>query len=83
MLHTPGHTPGSICLSAPAFLFSGDTLFAGSIGRMDLPGGDEEQMEASLHRLLELPDETAVYPGHGPATSIGHERNSNPWLEGW
>ncbi len=83
VLHTPGHTPGSICLLAPNVLFSGDTLFAGSIGRMDLPGGDEEQMEASLHRLLELPDTTTVYPGHGPATSIGEERDSNPWLGGW
>ena len=83
VLHTPGHTPGSICLYGQGVLFSGDTLFAGSIGRMDLPGGDEDQMQASLHRLMELPDGTAVYPGHGPATTIGEEKRNNPWLEGW
>jgi glyoxylase-like metal-dependent hydrolase (beta-lactamase superfamily II) len=83
VLHTPGHSPGSLCLSGGEVLFSGDALFAGSIGRMDLPGGDEEQMMASLARLMELPDATTVYPGHGPPTTIGEERAHNPWLEGW
>ncbi len=80
VLHTPGHTPGSICLLGGGVLFSGDTLFAGGIGRMDLPGGDEDDMQASLSRLMELPDETLVYPGHGPATAIGAEREGNPWV---
>ena len=78
VLHTPGHTPGSICLySAPdALLFSGDTLFAGTCGRMDLPGGNPEQMVHSLQRLRTLPADTRVLPGHGPATTIGNEQ----WL---
>jgi len=83
VLHTPGHTQGSICLHfAPLnLLIAGDTLFAGSIGRTDLPGGDSEQIMASLRtRLLALPDETRVLPGHGPATTIGRERASNPFL---
>ncbi len=83
VLHTPGHTPGSICLLGGGALFSGDTLFAGGIGRMDLPGGDEEAMQASLSRLLELPGDTLVYPGHGPATTIQDEREHNPWVNGW
>ncbi len=83
VLHTPGHSPGSICLYGGNVLFSGDTLFAGSIGRMDLPGGDEGQMTASLARLAELPEDTVVYPGHGPATTIGEERRHNPYLAGW
>jgi hydroxyacylglutathione hydrolase len=82
VLHTPGHTPGSICLAGEGVLFSGDTLFAGSIGRMDLPGGDEAEMTASLRRLAELPEATTVYPGHEPATTIGEEKRHNPWLEG-
>jgi glyoxylase-like metal-dependent hydrolase (beta-lactamase superfamily II) len=84
VLHTPGHTQGSICLHfAPLnLLVAGDTLFAGSIGRTDLPGGDFDQIVASLHtRLLALPDETRVLPGHGPATTIGQERRSNPYLQ--
>jgi hydroxyacylglutathione hydrolase len=83
VLHTPGHTPGSICLLGGGVLFSGDTLFAGGIGRMDLPGGDEGDMRESLTRLMELPAETIVYPGHGPATTIGEERKTNPWLREW
>ena len=81
VLHTPGHTQGSVCLHfAPLkLLVAGDTLFAGSIGRTDLPGGDFAQIIDSLHsRLLTLPDETQVLPGHGPATTIGEERRSNP-----
>jgi glyoxylase-like metal-dependent hydrolase (beta-lactamase superfamily II) len=84
VLHTPGHTPGSICLhlASEQLLFSGDTLFAGTIGRTDLPGGDSEQILRSLRqRLLPLPDETRVIPGHGPATAIGEERQSNPFLQ--
>lgn len=84
VLHTPGHTPGSICLHfAPDnMLFAGDTLFAGSIGRTDLPGGDSRKILRSLHdHLLTLPDETRVVPGHGPATTIGQEREMNPFLQ--
>lgn len=84
VLHTPGHTPGSICLHFPRqnLLLAGDTLFAGSIGRTDLPGGDGRQILRSLHdRLLVLPDDTHVVPGHGPETSIGAERGSNPFLQ--
>lgn len=84
VMHTPGHTQGSVCLHfAPLkLLIAGDTLFAGSIGRTDLPGGNFEQIIDSIHaRLLALPDETDVLPGHGPATSIGEERRSNPYLQ--
>jgi glyoxylase-like metal-dependent hydrolase (beta-lactamase superfamily II) len=83
VLHTPGHTEGSICLHfAPLkLLIAGDTLFAGSIGRTDLPGGDFDQIIDSIgSRLLALPDETKVQPGHGSATTIGAERRSNPFL---
>lgn len=83
VLHTPGHTQGSICLHfAPEkILFAGDTLFAGSIGRTDLPGGDGQQILRSIHeRLLPLADETRVIPGHGHETTIGAEREGNPWL---
>jgi glyoxylase-like metal-dependent hydrolase (beta-lactamase superfamily II) len=84
VLCTPGHTQGSICLHfAPEnLLLAGDTLFAGSIGRTDLPGGDSKLILRSLHdRLLTLPDETQVIPGHGPGTTIGEERQSNPFLQ--
>ena len=84
VIHTPGHTPGSICLHLPAenLLLAGDTLFAGSVGRTDLPGGDTRTLITSIHdRLLTLPDATRVIPGHGPATSIGAERESNPYLQ--
>ncbi len=84
VLHTPGHTPGSICLLFPDqhLLLAGDTLFAGSIGRTDLPGGDGHQILRSLRdRLLVLPDATRVIPGHGPETLIGEERHSNPFLQ--
>jgi hydroxyacylglutathione hydrolase len=85
VLHTPGHTQGSICLHfAPlSLLIAGDTLFSGSIGRTDLPGGNFDQIIDSIEsRLLALPDETKVLPGHGPATTIGAERKSNPFLRG-
>ena len=83
VLHTPGHTKGSICLYFPAEnkLIAGDTLFAGSIGRTDLPGGSMQNILRSLHQtVLALPDETVVIPGHGPLTTIGEERASNPFL---
>jgi glyoxylase-like metal-dependent hydrolase (beta-lactamase superfamily II) len=83
VLHTPGHTQGSVCLHfAPLkMVIAGDTLFAGSIGRTDLPGGNSRQIIDSIHsRLLALPDETKVLPGHGPITTIGHERKTNPFL---
>ncbi len=83
VLHTPGHTEGSVCLYFPAEskLIAGDTLFAGSIGRTDLPGGSFEKILRSLHqRVLALPDDTVVVPGHGPQTTIGEERESNPFL---
>lgn len=83
VLHTPGHTEGSVCLYFPAEkkLIAGDTLFAGSIGRTDLPGGSFEKIIDSLHsKLLALPDETVVVPGHGTLTTIGAERETNPFL---
>ena len=91
VIHTPGHTPGSVCLYLPNVgvnlmlpnpkLFAGDTLFAGSIGRTDLWGGSMEQIMDSLRgKLMELPDHTVVHPGHGIATTIGEERQSNPFL---
>ena len=91
VIHTPGHTPGSVCLYLPNVgvnltlptprLFAGDTLFAGSIGRTDLWGGSMEQIMDSLRgKLMELPDHTVVHPGHGLSTTIGEERQSNPFL---
>lgn len=83
VLYTPGHTEGSICLhlAGPRLLLAGDTLFAGSIGRTDLPGGDLRKILHSMkERLLPLPDTTRVIPGHGPATTIGEERETNPFL---
>ena len=78
---TPGHTPGSVTFTSGSQFFSGDLLFAGSIGRTDLPGGSWEQMQASLLRVpLALPDDTVVRPGHGPDTTIGQERAANPFL---
>jgi len=84
VIHTPGHTEGSVCLYFPGQhkLIAGDTLFAGSIGRTDLPGGSYEKIIRSLHeKVLALPDETAVVPGHGPLTTIGDERANNPFLK--
>lgn len=81
VIHTPGHTPGGICLLAGEVLFSGDTIFEGSIGRTDFPGGSHEQLIESIRsRLLILPDDTLVYPGHGPESTIGIERARNPWV---
>jgi hydroxyacylglutathione hydrolase len=84
VIHTPGHTEGSICLHFPAEskLIAGDTLFAGSIGRTDLPGGSFDKIISSLHeKVLALPDTTVVVPGHGPVTTIGDEREHNPFLQ--
>ena len=82
-LHTPGHSPGGICLLGQGVVFSGDTLFNYGIGRTDLPGGNYNQLMNSIHtRLMTLPDDTTVYPGHGPETTIGAERRGNPFLHG-
>ena len=87
VLHTPGHCPGGVCLAvskqgeSAATLFVGDTLFAGSIGRTDLPGGHMDTLLRSIREVLfAFPDDTVVWPGHGPATTIGHERRTNPFL---
>lgn len=86
VLHTPGHSPGSLCLHLPGdgpTIFSGDTLFQSSIGRTDLWGGSFDQIIRSIkNTLLQFPDATRVFPGHGPATTIGDERESNPFLQG-
>jgi glyoxylase-like metal-dependent hydrolase (beta-lactamase superfamily II) len=83
VLHTPGHSPGGICLSGQGVVFTGDTLFNQGIGRTDLPGGDYDQLMNSIHtRLMTLPDSTSVYPGHGPQSTIGAERQGNPFLSG-
>jgi glyoxylase-like metal-dependent hydrolase (beta-lactamase superfamily II) len=83
VIHTPGHTPGGCCLflAGEGILLSGDTLFAESIGRTDLPGGSAEQLAASIKaKLYPLPEATSVYPGHGPGTTIGHEKTNNPYV---
>ncbi|PKQ20373.1 MAG: MBL fold metallo-hydrolase [Actinobacteria bacterium HGW-Actinobacteria-6] len=80
VLHTPGHTLGSMCLLGDGHLFAGDTLFAGSVGRTDFPGGDPQAMRRSIARLSQLPDETRVHSGHGPDSSIGRERKVNPFF---
>jgi hydroxyacylglutathione hydrolase len=82
-LAVPGHSPGHLAFAAEAALFSCDVLFAGSVGRTDLPGGDPETLLASIRTLVErFPPDTVVYPGHGPATTLGHELASNPFLAG-
>lgn len=84
VLHTPGHTPGGICLLGEKVVFTGDTLFNSGIGRTDLAGGSTEKIMESIRiKLMELPDDVAVYPGHGPETTIGQERRSNPFLQGY
>ncbi len=81
VIHTPGHSPGGVCFLTDLDLFCGDTLFAGSVGRTDLTGGSQEQLVHSImSRLMILDDSTRVHPGHGPATTIGAERRSNPFL---
>ncbi len=78
--HTPGHTPGSVCLKCGTALFTGDTLFAGSCGRVDLPGGSYTDMARSLRRIAEFEGDLAILPGHGPASTLLQERQSNPYL---
>jgi hydroxyacylglutathione hydrolase len=80
VLHTPGHTPGSVCFVTDGFVFSGDLVFRGSIGRYDFPNSDEREMMASLRRFLSLNDRLDVYPGHLEPTTVGNERRSNPFL---
>ena len=80
VLHTPGHTPGSVCLICEDAMFSGDTLFAGSCGRTDLPGGDWATIHSSLKRLKDLPGDYRVFPGHGEDTTLAQERQFNPYL---
>ena len=83
VIETPGHTPGGVCYRLPddKLLLSGDTLFAGSVGRTDLPGGDMPTLMASLSKLVALPEDTTVVPGHGPTTTIASERRYNPFLQ--
>ncbi len=83
VIHTPGHTPGSVCLHVPEekALFTGDTLFADSVGRTDLPGGDPQRLTKSLRALLSLPDDTLLYPGHGASTTLADARQYNPWIK--
>jgi glyoxylase-like metal-dependent hydrolase (beta-lactamase superfamily II) len=81
VLHTPGHSPGGICLLGDGHLFAGDSLFAGSVGRTDLPGGDHDTLIEGIRRqLLVLPEETVVHPGHGPDTTVGREKRENLYL---
>lgn len=80
VLHTPGHTPGSVCYRTDGWVLSGDLVFAGSIGRSDFPNSSPPDMERSLRRFQELPDPMDVYPGHGPKTTVGRERQHNPFL---
>ena len=83
VLHTPGHSPGGICLLGQGVVFTGDTLFNYGIGRYDLPGSSGSQLMNGIHtKLMVLPDDTVVYPGHGPETTIGAERRGNPFLQG-
>ena len=83
VMHLPGHSPGGICLYGHGHVFAGDALFAGSIGRTDLPGGDFDVLMNGIHsRLMVLPDDVVVHPGHGPDTTIGRERRMNPFVLG-
>lgn len=81
IIHTPGHTPGSISIFTDGIFFSGDLIFSGSVGRTDLPGGSWNQLIDSIkNKVLSLPDETIILPGHGPSTTVGEERRNNPFL---
>ena len=81
VIPTPGHTPGSVCLVCEDVMFSGDTLFCGSCGRTDLPGGNTQQILASLKTLAALPGDYRVYPGHGSSTELRWEREHNPYMQ--
>ena len=81
ILHTPGHTPGSVCLIVDSTMFSGDTLFAGSCGRTDLPGGDWATLRRSLMRLAQMENDLTVYPGHGESTFLAQEKRYNPYMQ--
>ena len=81
VIHTPGHSPGGVCLYVPGAVFTGDTLFAGSVGRTDFPGGSHRQLiQGVVQKIFPLGDDTRVYPGHGPRTTIGRERLHNPFF---
>ncbi len=81
VIHTPGHSPGGVCLYAPGAVFTGDTLFAGSIGRTDFPGGDHHSLiQGVMKKIFPLGDDLRVYPGHGPGSTIGNERSNNPFF---
>jgi len=83
VIHTPGHTPGGVCFHAPGAVFTGDTLFAGSVGRTDFPGGNPHQLvQGVAQKIFPLGDGLRIYPGHGPASSIGEERLHNPFFRG-
>jgi hydroxyacylglutathione hydrolase len=81
IIHTPGHSPGAVSLHIGDTVFTGDTLFAQGVGRVDLPGGDHQVLLASIEKLFLLPDETVVYPGHGPSSTIGAEKRTNPYVD--
>ena len=82
VIHTPGHSPGGVCLHAPGAVFTGDTLFAGSIGRTDFPGGDYESLiQGVVKKIFPLGDDLRIYPGHGPSSTIGQERRFNPFFQ--
>jgi hydroxyacylglutathione hydrolase len=84
VVHTPGHSPGGVCLLAPGAVFTGDTLFAGSVGRTDFPGGSHERLlEGVRKKIFPLGDELRIYPGHGPASTIGAERRTNPFFQSY
>lgn len=81
VIHTPGHSPGGVCFHAPGAVFTGDTLFAGSVGRTDFPGGDHQDLvKGVISKIFPLGDRLRVYPGHGPASTIGRERTTNPFF---
>jgi len=82
IIQTPGHTPGGISIKMPGAVFTGDTLFAGGIGRTDLKGGSMERIMSSIGKLMNLPDDTVVYPGHGPPSTVGREKAANPFITG-
>lgn len=81
VIHTPGHSPGSVSFLGDGFLLSGDTLFSGGVGRTDFPGGSWKELENSIKKkILTMPDETIILPGHGPSTTVGQEKSSNPFI---